>query len=773
MAFRKRTTACGGSVGRVRGWQGGLLFLLGSLAAGTGFAQPAPAVAEPPAASPAALIRIRLPLTGGTEILEQSLSAVRDRLLDEARAMRDPRRPILVLQIAPAPGAADGGVGTSFERAFALADLISSREMSAVKTVAWVPQSIRGHGVLLAIACEEIIMPADAEIGEAGADEPEGRAMRQAVVAAYREIAEARRTIPVALAIGMIDPEVEVLQVESEEGIEFLSSDQLAQFQQDRELIESKVLVTPGTLARFSGREGRQFGFVKFLAEDKQAVARALAIESDALVENDALLADWQPVLLEIRGPITRRSISELKTMLGEQLAAGSNWVGLRIDSPGGDLASGIDLANTLARLDTNSVRTVAYVPVEARGVAAVIALSCDQLVMHPEAKVGTADVGPPRDERPPPPPGPPGRQPPPRPQDLLGLPDLKQGQLEAAVRSIEDSLAPRVERSGSLLAAMVDPAVQLSQYRHQVSGEVAVMSAAEAAGRPDGDQWKRMAPIVPATERLLLSGDRAVELGLAWRVVESFDQLKQLYGIDEDPPLVEANWVLRVVTALASPGFAALLLLFGFAGIYIEIKTPGVGVGGFVAAVAFLLFFWSKYLDQTATWLEIVLFLSGIVFLLMEWLVLPGFGIFGLGGGILVIFSLVMASQTFILPQTPAQLSELRSSMTVVAAAAVGVLALGIATRRLLPETPLFRWLMLEPLAPEEKVLLEGREQIADYAHLVGRQGTAMTDLRPTGKARFGGELVDVVAEAEPIDRDCAVTVVAAQANRVTVRAC
>ena len=81
----------------------------------------------------------------------------------------------------------------------------------------------------------------------------------------------------------------------------------------------------------------------------------------------------------------------------------------------------------------------------------------------------------------------------------------------------------------------------------------------------------------------------------------------------------VEPNWAMKLVHALASPGLATFLLMLGLVGMYIEMKTPGVGVGGVVAALAFLLFFWSKSLEGTATSLEIIMFVGGIVLMLIE----------------------------------------------------------------------------------------------------------------------------------------------------------
>ena len=146
--------------------------------------------------------------------------------------------------------------------------------------------------------------------------------------------------------------------------------------------------------------------------------------------------------------------------------------------------------------------------------------------------------------------------------------------------------------------------------------------------------------------------------------------------------------------------------------------------MGAFVAALAFMLFFWSNFLHGTAGWLEVLLFLGGVFFLLLEMLVLPGFGIFGLGGGAMILASLVLASQTFVLPQSESELAELRHSLTIVAAATLCVVAAAIALRRYLPHAPVFRTLLLNPTPEEELVDLDYRESLADFSHLVGQQG-------------------------------------------------
>jgi membrane-bound serine protease (ClpP class) len=302
-------------------------------------------------------------------------------------------------------------------------------------------------------------------------------------------------------------------------------------------------------------------------------------------------------------------------------------------------------------------------------------------------------------------------------------------------------------------------------------TADVRTFSPEEAASQPDAADWQKGARIKEAGEVLRLTSNRAQELGIATHVVDSFDEFKQLYGFERDPRVAESNWALELVEALSSPGLAFVLLVIGFVGIYVELHTPGVGAGAFVAALAFILFFWSQFLHGTAGWLEVLLFVGGLLFLLIEMLVLPGFGVFGLGGGLMILASLVLASQTFVLPQSDSELKELRHSLTIVAGATLCVIAASIALRRYLPYAPGFRRMILNPTSEEDLIELDHRESLADFSHLIGQQGVATTNLMPAGKAEFDGQLVDVISEGLPIERGQPVVVTKTRANRVMVR--
>ncbi|MCA9258240.1 MAG: hypothetical protein KDA61_03520, partial [Planctomycetales bacterium] len=285
-------------------------------------------------------------------------------------------------------------------------------------------------------------------------------------------------------------------------------------------------------------------------------------------------------------------------------------------------------------------------------------------------------------------------------------------------------------------------------------------------------NDWERGREITTPGVQFSATGDEAFQLDLAQELVSDFNEFRRAYSLEGDPALVEPSWATVLIEALASPGLAWILLLIGGAALWIELQTPGVGVGGFAAAVCFLLFFWSRYLQGTAMWLEAILFLAGVICILLEMFVVPGVGIFGIGGGLLIIFSIVLASQTFIIPQNDYQLGQLRDTMATILGAMVGGGVLIVVLNRFLPHTPVLNRMVLAPPDEMERQELAMRESVADWAHLLGARGIAATRLLPSGRARFDDDLVDVITRGEAIDAGAEVEVVEAMGSRIVVRA-
>jgi hypothetical protein len=110
------------------------------------------------------LIQVPLPLKGNVDQLVQEQIA-RGLL----RLPKDAKRPTLILEFRPDPESA--GEGSDFGRAHSLARFLVGESLATVKTVAYLPHSVKGHAVLPVLACEQIVMSKDADLGAAGIDE--------------------------------------------------------------------------------------------------------------------------------------------------------------------------------------------------------------------------------------------------------------------------------------------------------------------------------------------------------------------------------------------------------------------------------------------------------------------------------------------------------------------------------------------------------------------------------------------------------------------------
>ena len=674
-------------------------------------------------------VKLHLPIDGQTYRRVQ-----RFVIAAQARATETGRQPVLIFELKVLPDQSEFGRGTEFGAAYDLAKFLSGPKLGNAVTVAYVPQSIQGHAVLVALACDEIIMAPDAQIGSAGIDEA---AVTDSTRFAYEEIANRRKDIPGEVAMALVDKNLEVLKVETEQSTEYVTRSGLEELKKRRSIQrEPEVLIPAGQPAEFSGREARKHGFVDYLAEDLLAVARALDLEPKAIQVDPSLGDEWRAVRVDLVGPVNAKAADDVQLLIEEAiLRSDVNFVCLWIDSAGGSLADSVRLANFLAMdLDSSAVRTVAYIPEQALADAALVALACDQVVMEPRALLGGEGAS------------------------LFSESDM--GHVQETIR---EAIGPAKARSWSLPVALIDPNVAVFRCTRLGAMEYSeYFCEEELAEQADAEQWRKGEQITVAGEPLQVDGQEAVEYWLANHTAEDFGEFKRLYGLENDPDLLAPGWADFLIKQLASPHFTGMLLLIGFLAMYVELQSPGVGIGGFAASVCFVLFFWSHYLGGTAGWLEVMLFVAGVSFMLLEVFVLPGFGIFGLGGGAMVIASIVLASQTFVLPGNTYQFAQLQSSLLVLTGAGVGAIVAALMIGRWLPQLP-------GPL----NTLETGTDgAMATYDDLIGSRGMTSTQLTPSGKARVEGHLIDVIADCELIERGTEIEIVEVHGNRVFVRA-
>ena len=260
---------------------------------------------------------------------------------------------------------------------------------------------------------------------------------------------------------------------------------------------------------------------------------------------------------------------------------------------------------------------------------------------------------------------------------------------------------------------------------------------------------------------------------------VEDDEAFKALYGLRGKTIRVDGpTWVDGLVTTLNDPFVSWVLLFVGVFMLILEIKMPGVGLPAITSALAFLLFFWSRYLSGTADQLEILLFLVGLICLGLELFVFPGFGVFGMSGFLMIVVSIVMASHTFIWPTQEYEYRQMAGTLFQVVGVMVGVgvgrgplrqvhpLAAGSSTGwSSSPRSTTARSWTTRAAKPSPD------EPYESIAFLMGETGRTTTVLKPSGKARFGKLLVDVRADGYFIERDSLIEVIDVQGMKVIVK--
>ena len=218
----------------------------------------------------------------------------------------------------------------------------------------------------------------------------------------------------------------------------------------------------------------------------------------------------------------------------------------------------------------------------------------------------------------------------------------------------------------------------------------------------------------------------------------------------------------------------APLLLLLGIVCGYLEFKIPGATLPGIVAGVCFALFFLGHYLAGLAGWEAVSLFVLGIVFVLIEILFFAHSTIvFGVVGIFLMLASVLWAmmdrypGETF-LPTGQMIAIPLRNLFLVILGAVIAIMILG----RYLPRTSIYRRFALLTSNPRGPSFSEAPASFATPSSLTpGTTGSALTTLRPSGKARFADHVVDVVTEGEYIAAETPVTVIQSDGMRVVVK--
>ncbi len=261
--------------------------------------------------------------------------------------------------------------------------------------------------------------------------------------------------------------------------------------------------------------------------------------------------------------------------------------------------------------------------------------------------------------------------------------------------------------------------------------------------------------PSVCAQERSV-KPDLIVQAGDAPRVVSARPPQTQLLD--------------RIARFFRNPIVNIALIALGVIGLIFEFKLPGTTFPGGVAAICFVLFFWAYSFVGEFTLLAILLFLLGLVFLGIEVFIVPGLGFAGVAGAGLMFVGLLLVT----IEHWPTNQDEwtnlgatFGSLATGMALAAVGAIALTWS----LPSIPFLNKMVLKPPGDEAEDVKALALSNSGPVDLLGAIGVASTPLRPAGKAQFGGQFLDVIAEGDYVAPGGRVRIVEIEGQRIVVK--
>lgn len=403
----------------------------------------------------------------------------------------------------------------------------------------------------------------------------------------------------------------------------------------------------------------------------------------------------------------TRQAIAEAKDK-------GADLFVVDLNTYGGALQDADSIRTALLRCP---IPTVAFIDHNAASAGALIALACDSVFMTEGSSMGAATV-----------------------VDGTGaaLPDKYQSYMRSIMRSTAEAHGKRVAEGDSVSSWRRDPQIAEAMVDHRII----------------------VPGLIDSTKVLTFTPEEAEKWGFADGTAPSLDSVLERFGYDPSKCDIEyfvPTLTDKILGFLSNSAVQALLIAVITAGLFLELKTPGLGFAGGAAVVAAVLYFMPMCITGVVDGWVVILFIAGVVSLALEIFVIPGFGVAGILGSCAIFVSVVTA-----LVQKEALMGVTLDDV----AYACLVFCIGVGGAILLI------WYLTSKHGPkflQRTVELTLEQKVKDgyigvdmsVAALVGHRGMAVTVLRPAGKVKVDDEVYDAVAASGFIDAGTRVKVI------------
>jgi membrane-bound serine protease (ClpP class) len=415
--------------------------------------------------------------------------------------------------------------------------------------------------------------------------------------------------------------------------------------------------------------------------------------------------AQGKVYVAEIEGMIDLGLAPYVRRVVSEAEKDSASAIVFKINTFGGRVDAATQIKDAII---DSPVKTIAFIDKRAISAGALISLSCEVIVMVPGASMGATTV-----------------------VDQSGAKQSEKNQ--SYMRAEMRATAERMGRRTDIAEGMVDERVEIEG-------------------------------LVDSTQLITLTSKEALKYGMADSVITDFTSLIEAFDLqDKELVTLESNWGEDFIRFLNDPIITSILLMVALVGMFTEIKTPGWGLPGTAAMISLALFFGAGYILELVSVIEIVVFVLGVILLIIEVFVVPGFGIFGIAGIFLIVGSLFLG----LISDFPLVDWEMLQMATIqLAAAFILSIILVFVLLKFLPKSKIWSNLVLKRNIDQQS----GYTSDVKLQQFIGKTGKALTDLRPSGTVVIDNMRIDVVTSGQYIVKGTKVIVIEEEGSKIVV---
>ena len=388
------------------------------------------------------------------------------------------------------------------------------------------------------------------------------------------------------------------------------------------------------------------------------------------------------------------------------------------IDTFGGRVDAATRIKDSI--LDSK-IPTIAFINRRAISAGALISLSCDSIYMTSGATIGAATA-----------------------VDLQG----NKGS-EKVISYMREEMASTAEANGKsreIASMMVDESLSIDEF---------ISFRGDTLTNIDIEGFK-------VDKLVTLTTKDAIKLGFSNLEIETLQLILEYLGYEKlKVIMLESTWSEDLVRFLTKPTVAPLLMSLGFLGLLFEVKSPGIGFPGIAGLIFLALFFGSHLLVGLADMMELLILFFGIIFVFLEILVIPGFGIAGITGGAFILWSIFY----MLLGEYPNP-EDYNNAYLGLSIGALGSLVSSVILFKAITQSKFYSKII--EFKPQKKEY--GYSISKGYEKLIGETGIASTDLRPSGKVIVNNSSFHAITTGDYIEKNSNIIIIKIEENQLVV---